>query len=100
MGNILSFQYADGKTYKTRYYSWEFASIPQDENDREIDVLALWFKLDENGIISMFDQPKCTFVSLGNYCVSLLLAAIEKKNEQILISEKHISSMKELLKTV
>lgn len=41
LGNILSFQYADGKSYKTRNYEWEFAPISQEENDRKIDVLAL-----------------------------------------------------------
>lgn len=97
-GNILSFQYADGTTQKTRYYAWEFASIFQEETARKIDALALWFKLDVNGTISTFNKPRCTFVSIENYCASLSLEAIEKKDEQISISDKHIYSIEELLK--
>lgn len=100
LGNILSFQYADGKTYKTRSYAWECASISQEENERKIDALAYWFKFDANGTISNFDQPKCIFVSIENYLATLLLDTIEKKNEQISISDEHISSIKKLLKSL
>lgn len=98
LGNILSFQYADGKTHKTRYYAWEYVSISQDESARKLDALALWIKLDLNGIISTFNEPKCTFICIENYCASLSQDAIEKKNQQILFSEKHISSIEKLLK--
>lgn len=98
IGNILSFQYADGTTYKTRHYAWDYATTSIVTNARKIDVLALWLKLDTDGTISVFDKPKCTFISIENYCASLLTEAIEKKNGKILLSEKHISSITKLLK--
>lgn len=98
LGNILSFQYADGTTQKTRSYAWEHVSIFQEETARKLDALALWFKLDVNGTISTFSGPRCTFISIEKYCASLSLEAIEKKDEQILISDKHISLIGKLLK--
>lgn len=93
LGNVLSFQYSSGKIYKERYYSWEFASIFQEKNTRKIDVLALWHKVDVNGIITTFNQPKCVFIPIENYCASLLNDVVEKKHDKIVISVKHIRSV-------
>lgn len=70
------------------------------KNYEHFDVLAFWFKMDENGCISSFNQPKCEFIPIENYCASLSFDVIEKRNEEILISEKHLSSIKKLLKSL
>lgn len=96
LGNILSFQYADGKTCRERQYTWEYAPTAQ-EDARKIDALALWYKVDTNGIISAINQPNCVFISIKYYRANFMPNVIEKNDELINISEKFITTVKNAL---
>lgn len=43
LGNILSFRYIIGTSKKKRQYTYDFAPIFHEKNDRGVEVLASWF---------------------------------------------------------
>lgn len=91
LGNVLCFQYSGGKTYKQREYPSDFASTLQENNSKTIDALALWYEIDEFGIIRAFEKPRCIFVKIDNYIANLESYAISKKSvEQICISQEYL----------
>lgn len=100
LGNILSFQMANGKTYKERVYSWDFVEIKENEKANQIEVMALWQKLTSNGQVSPFSFPKCEFISVKYYFAHLSENDIEKDNDRIFISAKHVDYIKSELQNI
>lgn len=56
LGNILAFQYINGKSHSQKRYTWDFAPTVFEEDDerkeRGIEVLATWFEIDMDGNVS------------------------------------------------
>lgn len=103
LGNIISFQYAsDKKTHKDRKYFWDFAPPSEDKKDqRKIEVLSSWYKVDINGIIHTFDLPKCTFISMDHYVATLSYHVIVRNDTgKICVSPNNLKSIQKALNEI
>lgn len=73
-GSALGFEYIDGKNRKERKYTWDFAKVKPDDKckiKRGIQVLALWYSLDVNGVIKELPQIKTFYIDIRQYVVTL-----------------------------
>lgn len=101
-GNIISFQYASkSKAYKDRKYLCDFAPTEDGKSSKKIDVLSSWYKLDANGIINLFDLPKCTFIAMDHYFATLSRHVIDRNNiGNICLSQTHLKLILNMLKDI
>lgn len=56
IGVILGFRFSSGKTDKEKQYRSDVALITNDPLMKNVDILATWYKIGENGELSFFDR--------------------------------------------
>lgn len=67
IGSILSIRYVDGRTNTERKYSWDFAPTTLKENERELEILASWYKMEINESTPTFCYAKKMFINMRCY---------------------------------
>lgn len=100
LGNILSFKYANGKTFAEKNYAWDFASIKRVENKQEVEAMALWYRLDINGDLFAFECTSCSFIRNQHYVANLLHKVIDNKNNKLGIAQEYLTKIQNELKTL
>lgn len=94
-GNVISFRYMNAETKIEKRYSWDFVSVARAENDRRVEVLASWQRMDING---MSPTVASSFICVDNYVANMSCEAVEKHiNGTICISQKHLSAIRNAL---
>lgn len=92
--NVLSFRYINGTSNKDKQYTYDFAPIFHEKNERGVEVLAVQFEIDFNQLERTFDYIRCSFMNIDQYVVNILPKAIqENSNEKIRFSEKYLHSI-------
>lgn len=74
LGHLMSFKYIEGRTMKSKQYSWEFAPVtPQsDVTPRGIEVLASWFEIGSNTNFFPVDKMNSFYINIDKYIVTLV----------------------------
>lgn len=67
VGAVMGFIYSKGKTQKEKEYSWDFASVA----DKNIQVLATWYRLQPNGEFIRLDGNNSFYVPISSYAMSM-----------------------------
>lgn len=63
----MGFIYSKGKSQKERQYSWDFASV----TDNNIQVLATWYRLQPNGKFTAYEGCNSFYVEISSYVMSM-----------------------------
>lgn len=99
--NVISFRYINGTSNKKKQYTYDFAPIHHEKNERGVEVLASSFEMDLHGIEKTFDYNKCSYMNIEQYVANILHKAIQKdSNEKIRFSHKYLHSLQIELKTL
>lgn len=110
LGTVLGFQYIDEnssngiskKKSKEKPYTWDFAPIaPPMENDRQrgINVLALWYACDVNGNIERIPFSSSFYTNIDNYIATLSNTLFQPptSGEDLLFTKTFANNLREQL---
>lgn len=97
LGNILSFRYVAGKTNADKKYSWDFASVQQNSDKKEVEMLAPWYQMNLHTTPTL-KHIRNTYIHMQYYVANLSSDVIEKNpNSTICLSKKNSKFIKNLL---
>lgn len=100
LGQIIAFQYITGKNLKNRQYSWDFAQVSVNENEqskRGIQVLAVWYRVELNGSLSVTSLIHSSYRNITNYIATLANPLFDFENNSkdlTKINKKYFDSIK------
>lgn len=73
IGNVLSFRYKDGKSAKTKKYTWDFVPInaPKNVKPRGIEVMASWFHIGLTTDHSPMGVLNSFYIDIDKYIITM-----------------------------
>lgn len=75
LGNVLCFQYINGKNAKDKQYTWDFVPVKPPERDnvmnKGIQVLASWYRLSSVEQLEPISSVNNFYINIENYVVTL-----------------------------
>lgn len=79
LGHLMSFKYIEGRTMKSKQYSWEFAPVVPQNNvtPRGIEVLASWFEIETNTNFFPADKMNSFYININKYIATLVCPNIK-----------------------
>lgn len=98
IGSILSIRYVDGRTNTEKKYSWDFAPTTSNENGRELEILASWYKMEINESTPTFSHTKKVFINMRCYIATLSHDLIVKTDDVIHFTKNSSKSILNVLK--
>lgn len=67
-GSVIGFRYAMAKTLKEKTYTLNYAKVKSNEDNlKEIEVLASWYRYDRKAELEIFKENPTFFISISNY---------------------------------
>lgn len=78
VGGITGFKYSNGKSEKEKQYSWDTASI----ENQNIEVSASWYFINQFGEFITSKNYNIFFINIKNYMANIIQPSFDKVNEQ------------------
>lgn len=82
VGSVLGFKYTDGKTEKDKQCRLDSAIISYHPGIRSVDVLAIWYTFDANGMLLPVQKKNNFFISSQQYIATLETPSVVQKDNE------------------
>lgn len=94
VGMVTGFKYIKGKSKKEQQYSWDYASVSVPahiKHPRGIAVLATWYQLNDDGILSSQSAQASFYLNMNEYLSNIPKEIVGRK--KLLVDASHIRSL-------